>query len=454
MNAIIGKATSPQRKRVLDALDHREPDRVPSNLWCTVEGYQNLRRGLGMDYHENPLDYPTGSTTWTTDVSVEVDVAERLGLDSVRLNVAPPGGSPGFKPIAFGDVAFDMGIKDPGLPLWDDEWGVIRKWTAHERGGYYEMIGYPLFHATSAPLDQGLAMLEAYPWPDPYDPGCIGESPMPGMDLARYARFIKEETPFALLGQGGRGGIFEQAKYMVGYAKIFSDFIESPEFLDRLMTKLVDLEIAFNKVLIDTCGEHLDWIRVSPEDLASEKTALISVRTFREQVLPHYHRAYATIKEYFLAKNPHGKIEFHSCGAVPRPMVDLLLAMKTEDGTQVIDVFDSIQPKVARHANPSAMKRYFGDRLAFLGGIDVQETLPYGTPEDVRNEVRARIWEVGPGGGYVLSTSHRLEHDVSVENTLAMFEECHDYGVYPLPEAPPEGADTGENPEAWKGRVD
>ena len=75
------------------------------------------------------------------------------------------------------------------------------------------------------------------------------------------------------MGQAGRGGLYEQAKYMVGYAKIFSDFIESPQFLDAMLTKLVDLEIETNKAMIDQCGEYLDWIRVSPEDLASEKTA-------------------------------------------------------------------------------------------------------------------------------------------------------------------------------------
>ena len=75
----------------------------------------------------------------------------------------------------------------------------------------------------------------------------------------------------------------------------------------------------------------------------------------------------------------------------------------------------------------------------------MQETLPWGKPEDVRREVRLRIWEMGKGGGYLLSSSHRLEHDVPVENTLAMIEECKEYGKYPLPEQPPEGADVGDD---------
>ncbi|MDG1936636.1 MAG: uroporphyrinogen decarboxylase family protein, partial [Paracoccaceae bacterium] len=114
-----------------------------------------------------------------------------------------------------------------------------------------------------------------------------------------------------------------------------------------------------------------------------------------------------------------------------------------------VDGYDSLPPKVARHSNPSAKKRQLGDEMFFYGGIDVQETLPWGSVDDVRKEVRQRIWEMGHGGGFLLSSSHRLEHDVPVENTLAMIEETREYGIYPLPDSPPEGADDGANYEPW-----
>jgi len=445
MVAIVGNAVPPQRKRVIEALHLREPDKVPVGLWGTVEGYQNLRRGLGMEYNENPFNYRTGSTTWTTDVAFELDLAEKLDLDFVRISLGPPGGSPGFRPIKFEEVPFDMGIPPPTVDINVDEWGVVRKWTPHERGGYYEMIGYPLFHATSAPLEEGLKQLEAFPWPDPTDEAMFNDSPIPGMDLREYCRYVHEETPFALMGQAGKGGLFEQAKYMVGYAKIFSDFIESGEFLEALLTKLTDLEIAFNKTMIDVCGEYLDWIRVSPEDLASEKTSFLSLKMFQRQLLPHYHRACVETKAYYLQKNPLGKIQFHSCGAVPLSFMKGLISGKTADGHQGIDGYDSLPPKVARHSGPRAKKLMLGREMFFYGGIDVQQTLPYGTVEDVRREVRQRIWEMGKGGGYLLSSSHRLEHDVPIANTLAMIEEARSYGVYPLPEQPPEGADVGDD---------
>jgi uroporphyrinogen decarboxylase len=442
MAAIIGKAIPPQRKRVIDAMSLREPDRVPVGLWGTIEGYQNLRKGIGMEYKADPRDYRTGSTTWTTDVSFELDLAAKLDLDFVRISAGPPGGSPGFRALKFEEVPFDMGISPPDVEINVDEWGVVRKWTPHEQGGYYEMIGYPLFHATSAPLEEGLRELEAYPWPEASD-DILADAPIPGMTLREYCKFVHEQTPFALLMQAGRGGLFEQAKYMVGYAKIFSDFIESPQFLDALLHKLVDIEIEYHKKIIDECGEFVDWIRVSPEDIASEKTAFLSHAMFQAQLKPHYMRAIRTLKEMFLKKNPNGKIQFHSCGAIPEPFMRDLMDCG-------VDGYDSLPPKVARHSGPAAKKRQLGREMFFYGGIDVQETLPWGTAEQVRAEVRTRIWEMGHGGGYLLSSSHRLEHDVPIENTLAMIEEAHEYGVYPLPAEPPPGADTGEGYEPWE----
>lgn len=444
MTAIVGRAIPPERKRTLDALHLREPDKVPIGLWGTSEGYQNLRKGLGMAYNENPRNYRTGSTTWTTDIAFEVDIAEKLGIDFVRVSIGPPGGSPGFRELKLDEIPVPLQVPTPpdDAEINIDEWGVIRKWTPHENGGYYEMIGYPLYEATSAPLEEGLRILEQYPWPDPWDDSGWEDSPVPGMTLREYCRYVKEETPFALMGQGGRGGLFEQAKYMVGYAKIFSDFIESPEFLDAMLVKLTDIEIEFNKAFLDQCGEYIDWLRMSPEDLASEKTAFLSLDMFERQLVPHYKRAVLETKKHYLTKNPEGKIQFHSCGAIPEPFMRDLIACG-------VDGYDSLPPKVARHSNPAAKKRQLGQEMFFYGGIDVQETLPWGTTDDVRKEVRQRIWEMGHGGGFLLSSSHRLEHDVPVENTLAMIDEARKYGTYPLPEEPPDGADTGEGYEPW-----
>ena len=82
--------------------------------------------------------------------------------------------------------------------------------------------------------------------------------------------------------------------------------------------------------------------------------------------------------------------------------------------------------------DPAGLKREFGDRLAFHGGISIQQTLPFGEGEEVRAEVRARIAALAPGGGYILGTAHNLQADVPVENALALLNAYAEYGRYPL----------------------
>ena len=257
-----------------------------------------------------------------------------------------------------------------------------------------------------------------YPWPDPTDPAVVE-------GLRERAQWLRKNTPYAILLQCGRGGIFEQAKYLRGYAKIFEDFVAEPEFIQALFRKLLAVEKEFNRVGLEAAGEFVDIIRLSPEDLASEKQTFCSPSMFREMILPHYRECIHYVKGLFHEKNPDGKIEFHSCGAVSYPFMDDLL----DSG---IDIYDSLEVKVREESRPVRFKERYGDRLSFLGGIDVQWTLPFGKPEDVRNEVRERISEMAPGGGYILSSSHRLTPDFPFENISAMYEATREFGKYPI----------------------
>ncbi|GBE00662.1 methylcobalamin:coenzyme M methyltransferase [bacterium BMS3Bbin06] len=381
------------RERVLTALEHREPDRVPSSIWCTIDAYKAIRRKLGLEVKDT---YPVGSTTWTQDVPAEEDVVEKFGADLIRINVKTPGGK-------------SLQETDEGLLV--DEWGVTRKRVEYEGGSYLDIVKYPLEDATEEDLDD-------YPWPDPTDPAVVE-------GLRERAQWLRKNTPYAILLQCGRGGIFEQAKYLRGYAKIFEDFVAEPEFIQALFRKLLAVEKEFNRVGLEAAGEFVDIIRLSPEDLASEKQTFCSPSMFREMILPHYRECIHYVKGLFHEKNPDGKIEFHSCGAVSYPFMDDLL----DSG---IDIYDSLEVKVREESRPVRFKERYGDRLSFLGGIDVQWTLPFGKPEDVRNEVRERISEMAPGGGYILSSSHRLTPDFPFENISAMYEATREFGKYPI----------------------
>jgi uroporphyrinogen decarboxylase len=389
----MGKMTS--RERVLTALDHKEPDSVPSSIWCTIDAYKMIRRKLGLDVREQ---YPVGSTGWTQDVSVEEDVVEKLGADMIRINVSAPEGK-GFREIEGGLLA--------------DEWGVVRKRVNYEGGSYMDIVKSPLEHAT-------IKDIEEYPWPDPTDPA-VTEG------LRERAEWLRKNTPYAILLQCGRGGIFEQAKYMRGYAKIFEDFVGEPEFVHALFKKLTAIEKEFHRVGLEAAGEFVDVVRMSPEDLASENQTFCSPGMFKKMILPYYMESVGYAKTLLRQKNPNGKIQFHSCGAVSDPFMEGLL----EAGA---DIFDACEVKVKDDCKPGRLKEKFGDRLSFLGAIDVQWTLPFGKPEDVRNEVRERIKEMAVGGGYILSSSHRLTPDMPFENIVAMYEAVKEFGKYPIGE--------------------
>ncbi|HOL68013.1 MAG TPA: uroporphyrinogen decarboxylase family protein, partial [bacterium] len=119
-------------------------------------------------------------------------------------------------------------------------------------------------------------------------------------------------------------------------------------------------------------------------------------------------------KRYFSLIHQFGvRVLFHCCGAI-RPMIPDLI----EAG---VDILNPIQVR-ARGMVPAELKREFGRFLCFHGGIDIQKTLPFGTPEEVRAEVRQRLRELGKDGGYILCSTHNLQKQTPVENVLAMYE--------------------------------
>lgn len=379
------------RERVIAALEHREPDQVPLGIWMTLDAYKNLRRHLEMPVKDV---YPPGSTTWSQDVHVEADVVERLGLDICRISGGTPNGQ--------GFVKNDDG-------MYVDEWEIKRKLIEFDTGSYMEIIEPPLASAT-------IEDLKDYPWPDPVSPG-IWES------LEGKAKFLYEETPFGILAQFGRGGIYEQAKYLRGHEQILMDMVLNPDFVHALFSKLCEIEMRFNEIGIKLIGKYINLLRLSPEDLGTQDSLQMSPKLFRELIKPYYLKSFQFAKTLLKQHNPSARLQFHSCGAI-YPIVNDLIECGME-------VSDPLQP-IAKGVEPERLKTDFGDRLSWWGGIDVQQTLPLGSKDDVIQEVRTRIKEMAPGGGYILSSSHRCQPDIPVENIITMYEAAKEFGQYPI----------------------
>jgi uroporphyrinogen decarboxylase len=384
----MGTATMSRRERVLTALEHREPDRVPISMTITVDAYRNLREHLGVQVDEEPK-----VGRWT-DVAIHPDVADAYGLDVIRLS-NPLDKSINRRTTDDPEIAF--------VDEWSCEWGKIHR---PDGSYYYEIFKHPLADATLEDLDD-------FPWPQP-------EPVKPGAE--EYFRQVREETDFAIMTKIG-GAVFELATYMRGMAQWYMDLAINPEFATALMSRIAEIQAQRDINALQVVGPYIDVLRLSGEDLGSQTGPLISVKMFRDLVRPHLQKVWDVAKEQLLAQNPRGKIMLHSCGSIIPFLPDFV-----EMG---LDVIDPIQVS-AKGMDTAEIKAAVGDELSFHGAIDTQQVLPFGTPEEVYAEVRQRILDLGPGGGYILAPVHNVQGDVPAENLVAMREAVEEFGYYPL----------------------
>lgn len=247
------KKTMTSRERVMTALEHREPDRVPMSMSITIDAYTNLKRYMGIEVEEK-----LKPGRWT-EVPIHPQVAQKFGLDVIWL----PMGKTHKKPRQ---------STDPNK--WFDGWGI--EWTKIPLpgGGYYnEMTGPPLKDAT-------IADLEDYPWPDPYDPGLVE-------GLRENFRHIHEDTEFAIMTKFG-GAIFEQAWYLRGMEQFLMDLIKNQAFVTTLFEKIFKVQKGLDEAGLEAAGEYVDILRLSGEDLGTQEAPLISLQLFRRLVRPFW----------------------------------------------------------------------------------------------------------------------------------------------------------------------
>lgn len=381
------------RERVTKALNHIEPDRVPFDFGGTnvsgisMTAYKRLLAHLGITKDEKDLR--------TFDViqqlaQVDTEVLDRLKPD-IRV-VAPRASS-----------VWNLEIREAdGYRIFTDEWGIT--WKMPVNGGlYFDMAAWPLANASS------VRDIDEYKWPD------VG-------DNARYAglkeelREIYENSGCAIVMQGVSAGFFELGGWLRGMENFFVELLGEPEMACRIMDKAMEVKMAYwEKVL--SIGRDYILIAHEAEDLASQRSLLISPAVYRKYIKPRQKELYDFIK-----KQAPVKIFFHSCGAVRELIPDLI-----EVG---VDILNPVQVSAAG-MDTKELKREFGRDIVFWGGgVDTQRILPRGTVAEVREEVKRRLEDLMPGGGFVFNTVHNIQADVPPENIMAMWETLQEYGVY------------------------
>ncbi|MFO7635123.1 MAG: uroporphyrinogen decarboxylase family protein, partial [Caldilinea sp.] len=197
--------------------------------------------------------------------------------------------------------------------------------------------------------------------------------------------------------------MFETAWALRGYEQMLADFLLDPELAERLLDIPYRYHLTAAKKLTEM-GVDMIWIG---DDVGAQRSMLMSPATWRRFFKPRVANFIAELK----AINPQVKVAYHSDGVIDPIIPDLI-----EIG---LDVLNPIQPACM---DPAQLKRQYGSNLCFWGSMDVQHTLPFGTPADVRAEVLNRLETIGKNGGLILGPTHHVQIDTPLENFWAMID--------------------------------
>ncbi|MFZ5918546.1 MAG: uroporphyrinogen decarboxylase family protein [Chloroflexota bacterium] len=375
--------TMTPRERVRAALELRQPDRVPIDVggtsFSTVIGlaYERLKAHLGVEAKTCYMKRKSRS------VLLDERVARQLHADTRPLVVGAPDGSTELAEVGWQDIRFDNGS-------FRDEFGVVWRKAGD---GHYAPTGNPLREATRADLD-------AYPWPDPLNPGRT-------RGLREAARRLHEETDYAVV-LSLPVGFVHLSQYLRGYEQWLMDIVLNPAFLDALMDRALDWWLALAGAVLDEVGPFVDVVAFG-DDVAFHDRPMVDLGRYRRLFKPR-HRAMIDL----LKARSEARVLYHCCGAVKSLIPEFI-----DIG---VDALNPVQVSSAGMGDTAALKAEFGDRICFWGGIDTQRVLPLGTPAEVRAEVQRRIRDLSPGGGYVLASVHNIQEDVPPENIVAMVD--------------------------------
>lgn len=382
-------------ERVKRALEHKEPDKIPFDLGGSVltgmnkTCYINLRQHLGLSI-DNIEIYDEMQQL----ARIEDDLVEQLGIDVRCVDPSPPS---------------ELGLRKPPAQKGDyyertDEWGI--KWRMPVKDGlYYDMLEGPLNQVNTK------EELEAFPWPNPLDDKRFETMKQ------RADYYVHEEKRAYILGRQ-YAGIWETALWMSGFEKFFIDMLINEKYAHALMEKITDLKMQYWEKALDAVGDNV-LIVSEADDLATQNSLLCSADAYKKIVHPYHKKLFSFIKKKAKSKV---YIFYHTCGAC-KPLIPYLI----EEG---VDILNPVQVN-ASDMDTQVLKREFGKDITFWGGgVDTQIILPFGKPDEVKEEVKRRIDHLAKDGGFVFSAVHNIQGDVSPQNFMAMWDALQTYGQY------------------------
>lgn len=411
-------ARNGRRARVADALRHCEPDRVPIDFGSTgvtgihVACVAALRDYYGLEKRPIRMHEPMQMLGL-----VEDDLRDALGVDTTGVFAR--------KTIFGFPVENWKEWRWRGLELLVPERFMVRE--APDGA----LVLFPDGDTTAPPsgrMPSGSTFFDAIVRQPPIDEdrldpeeNCEEFTPASDEDIEHLRRGVAEAEAtgcavVASFGGTGFGDIALVPAPFLKYPKGIRDVAEwymatsaRPDYIHRVFERQCEVGIANLARIHAAIGDAVDAVFVCGTDFGTQKSAFCSVATFRELWFPYYRRV-----NDWIHTHTSWRTFKHSCGSVERFFESFI-----EAG---FDIINPVQCSAAG-MDPARLKQVYGSRLVFWGGgVNTQETLPFGTPAEVREEVLRRCEIFAPGGGFVFNTIHNIQADTPVENIVAMVD--------------------------------
>lgn len=386
------------RERILAALSHNEPDRIPYDLSGTtvtaITRNAYLRamkhRGLSTEIGNDEID-PIQQIVIPTEENLLYLKSDTRRIGAQRIT----------------DYKNKKRVNGNIIEV-TDFYGC--NWRFQEGQDIY-------FHLIDAPLEKADTLS-----------GSIELLPRPDWDI--YKKFVRANLNEQIASVGDFGGIAdrntagltENSLRIRGYENWFIDLLLDPEGVEYLLDIIVEDKIRYWDIIIDwaieTGNEHKIQVIAEADDLGSQTTTIIDPIQLRQIIIPRLKTIFTHVKK----RLPGVKTFLHSCGAIYELIPDLIDAG--------LDILNPVQ-FTATGMDLVKLKREFGKELTFWGGgVDTQSTLNNATPQQVADEVKRIIDILAPGGGFVFAPVHNIQDDVSPENFWAMWDTLQEYGKY------------------------
>ena len=380
------------RERIRTTLNHKEPDRIPVDLGSTIVtsickgAYIELMDKLGFDIDEKSIEM--------MDIVQQLPVLDQRLLDWANVDAVPL--------TTNGPSDYELEVKEEGeYYTFIDEWGA--KLYRPKDGYYFDYREFPI-------QESSLAALEKMDWPDPDDPGRM-------KGVKKEAERLYNETDYAIVGSPlFGGGIFEHPARVRGMEEFLMSTVSNKKFAEAIMEKFTQIYIKATENFLKEVGEYID-VFAYWDDVGMQNGPMIRPNFYRKYVKPRQKRLFEVIK-----KHSDAKIFLHSCGASSQFIPDFI-----DIG---VDILNPIQVS-AKGMDTKKLKKEYGQDITFWGGgVDTQNVLPFGSREDVSEEVKRRINELAAGGGFVFAAVHNIQNMVPAENIIEMFDTLKQNWVY------------------------